>query len=162
MTQEEVIKLENGVYHFFTSSGINFLGIVCSDEGNKWFVEVGEYPLSAAAGMSWDGITSVELLLTKGKYTNIITHVYSQNHIDALDTIRACLIAARGADCDDETLEKEMNEVSTKPSEYIAYIIDNLKKEQTYSQEQKDDLNGVREKIDTLIKERLKSCGKLI
>jgi chromosome segregation ATPase len=47
----------------------------------------------------------------------------NKNHSDALDTILAMLIAARGEECDLETLEREMNAVSTKPSGYIRHCI---------------------------------------
>ena len=44
-------------------------------------------------------------------------------HADCLETIRAVLFAARGGECDLATLEREMNAVSTKPSEYIRHIV---------------------------------------
>ena len=42
---------------------------------------------------------------------------------DALDTIFAMLIAARGEECDIDTLHAEMVKVSKKPSEYIKHVI---------------------------------------
>jgi len=42
---------------------------------------------------------------------------------DYVDTVKAMLFAARGGECDIETLRKEMDAVSTKPSEYIRYIV---------------------------------------
>jgi len=47
----------------------------------------------------------------------------NKDHDDALDTIFAMLIAARGEDCTIEVLHAEMNAVSTKPSEYIKHVI---------------------------------------
>jgi len=42
---------------------------------------------------------------------------------DSLDTIFAMLLAARGAECDIDTLKAEMKPVSSKPSEYIKHTI---------------------------------------
>jgi len=42
---------------------------------------------------------------------------------DYVDTVKAMLFAARGDECDLATLEREMNAVSTKPSEYIRHIV---------------------------------------
>jgi chromosome segregation ATPase len=47
----------------------------------------------------------------------------NKDHNDALDTIFAMLIAARGEDCTIEVLHAEMNAVSTKPSGYIRHCI---------------------------------------
>ena len=42
---------------------------------------------------------------------------------DGLGTIFAMLIAARGVECDIDTLHAEMGKVSKKPSEYIKHVI---------------------------------------
>lgn len=42
---------------------------------------------------------------------------------DSLGTIFAMLLAARGAECDIDTLQAEMKPVSSKPNEYIKHII---------------------------------------
>ena len=42
---------------------------------------------------------------------------------DYIDTVAAMCFAARGGECNIETLQKEMNAVSTKPSEYIRYSV---------------------------------------
>lgn len=42
---------------------------------------------------------------------------------DYIDTVAAMCFAARGGECDIETLEQEMHAVSTKPSEFIRHII---------------------------------------
>lgn len=47
----------------------------------------------------------------------------NKNYSDTLDTILSMLIAARGEECDIETLERETNAVSTKPSGYIRHCI---------------------------------------
>jgi len=50
-----------------------------------------------------------------------------KNVFDYTDTVLAMLFAARGAECDVDTLEKEMKACSNKPSEYIAYKINELR-----------------------------------
>lgn len=50
--------------------------------------------------------------------------VLDKNYTDALDTIFAMAIAARGSECDIDTLEAEMKAVSTKPSGYIKHVLD--------------------------------------
>jgi hypothetical protein len=42
---------------------------------------------------------------------------------NALDTVLAMLLVARGGECDIDTLHAEMNKVSKKPSEYIKHIL---------------------------------------
>lgn len=48
---------------------------------------------------------------------------------DYIDTVKAMLFAARGGECDIETLQKEMDAVSTKPSEYIRFIVSSKNEE---------------------------------
>jgi len=49
------------------------------------------------------------------------------SHEDLMDTILAMLFAARGSECEIDALKAEVNACSSRPSEYVAFKINELK-----------------------------------
>lgn len=62
-----------------------------------------------------------------------------------IDTVKAMLFAARGGECDLATLEREMNAVSTKPSEYIRHIVSSKDRQLADALEMLSDLKFLQE-----------------